>query len=99
MRWSTPWPHRLVLLAAADDPGVLVLSRFAGPAEELTGAIIINPLDPIDIVESLQTALTMPLNERRRRWEPMFEHLRRNDIHRWRAGFVAALAGPAPAET
>ncbi|HEY2395380.1 MAG TPA: trehalose-6-phosphate synthase [Rudaea sp.] len=77
-----------------DDPGVLVLSRFAGAADELTGAVIINPLDPIDIVESLQAALTMPLAERRERWQPMFDHLCRNNVHRWRASFVSALAAP-----
>jgi len=76
-----------------DDPGVLVLSRFAGAADELTQAIIINPLDPRDTVESLLAALTMPLSERRERWQAMYEHLREHDVHRWRAAYVGALAG------
>jgi trehalose 6-phosphate synthase len=75
-----------------EDPGVLVLSRFAGAAEELMQAIIINPLDPLDTVESLLAALTMPLPERRQRWEAMFEHLREHTVHRWRAEYVEALA-------
>jgi trehalose 6-phosphate synthase len=80
-----------------EDPGVLILSRFAGAADELAQAIIINPLDPLDIVESLCAALTMPLTERRMRWQAMFEHLRRHDVHRWRAEFVEALANePLP---
>jgi len=81
-----------VAAQAPEDPGVLVLSRFAGAADELAEAIIINPLDPVDIVESLQAALTMPLPERRRRWQAMFEHVRRNDIHRWRSSYIDALA-------
>ena len=59
-----------------EDPGVLVLSRFAGAADELPQAIIINPLDPLDTVESLFAALTMPLAERKQRWQAMYEHLR-----------------------
>jgi len=77
----------------AEDPGVLVLSRFAGAADELPGAIIINPLDPLDTVESLLAALTMPLHERRERWRGMFEHLRKHNVHRWRTRYVEALAG------
>jgi trehalose 6-phosphate synthase len=76
----------------AHDPGVLVLSRFAGAAEELPQAIVINPLDPLDTVESLLAALTMPLTERRTRWQEMYTHLREHDVHRWRTEYVQALA-------
>ena len=79
-----------------DDPGVLVLSRFAGAADELPQAIIINPLDPLDTVESLYAALTMPLTERKQRWQAMYEHLREHNVHRWRAEYVRALAGETP---
>jgi trehalose 6-phosphate synthase len=75
-----------------ENPGVLVLSRFAGAADELPQAIIINPLDPLDTVESLLAALTMPLAERRARWQAMYEHLRDHNVHRWRAEYVGALA-------
>lgn len=80
-----------VAAQAADDPGVLVLSNLAGSARELPQAIIINPLDPDDIVESLETALAMPLSERRERWSAMYEHLRRHDITAWRNAFLQAL--------
>jgi trehalose 6-phosphate synthase len=76
----------------ADDPGVLVLSSFAGAAEHLPEAIIINPLDPEDIVESFDRALAMPLAERRDRWNAMFDEVRRNGIAEWRCAFLARLA-------
>jgi trehalose 6-phosphate synthase len=80
-----------VAAQAPEDPGVLILSSFAGASDELTQAIIINPFDPDDIAESLETALTMPLAERRERWQAMFDHLVRNDIAAWRSAFLAAL--------
>ena len=80
-----------------DDPGVLVLSRFAGAADELPQAIVINPLDPLDTVESLLAALTMPLAERKQRWQAMYEHLREHNVHRWRADYLGALAGDSMA--
>ncbi len=56
-------------VAAQDpaDPGVLVLSRFAGAAEELSDALMVNPYDPDDIAEAMHTALEMPLEERQAR--------------------------------
>ena len=48
-----------------EDPGVLVLSRFAGAAAELSAALIVNPYDIESVAESLQRGLTMPLEERR----------------------------------
>src|SRR5690606_37981745 len=51
-----------------EDPGVLVLSRFAGAAVELDGALIVNPLDPGDIAEALDAAMDMPADERLDRW-------------------------------
>ena len=74
-----------------EDPGVLILSSFAGAAEELRQAIIINPIDADDIAESLVAALTMPLAERRERWQAMFDYLGRHDIAAWRNAFLAAL--------
>ena len=74
-----------------EDPGVLVLSKFAGAASELEGAIIVNPQDVEDLVEAFVAALEMPLEERRARWQAMFDHLSRNDISAWRNAFVHAL--------
>ena len=75
-----------------DDPGVLVLSSFAGAADELKQAIVINPSDPEDIVEAIAAALAMRQSERRERWATMFEHLTRNDVTAWRNAFLHALA-------
>ncbi|HLY58664.1 MAG TPA: trehalose-6-phosphate synthase [Stellaceae bacterium] len=76
-----------------EDPGVLVLSQFAGAAEELLGAISVNPHETEAMAEALRTALDMPLEERRERNAPMLEHLMRNDIDNWAESFLAALAG------
>ena len=75
-----------------ENPGVLVLSRFAGAARELDGAILVNPYDIEGMASALRAALSLSLDERKARWTSMMEVLRRNDIHAWRAGFLAALA-------
>ena len=80
-----------VAAQSPEHPGVLILSRFAGAAHELPQALIVNPLDVDDISESLETALAMPLDERRERWRAMFETLTRNDITAWRDAFLRAL--------
>lgn len=80
----------------ADDPGVLILSSFAGAADELRQAIIINPFDADDIAESFVAALEMPLAERRERWQAMFDYLVRNDVVAWRTRYLDALTEDAP---
>ncbi|WHZ19159.1 MAG: Alpha,alpha-trehalose-phosphate synthase [UDP-forming] [Rhodanobacteraceae bacterium] len=77
-----------------DDPGALVLSRFAGAAGELPQAILVNPYDPDALVAGIEQALTMPLAERRERWAAMFEYLSTHDIGAWRRAFLAALEKP-----
>jgi trehalose 6-phosphate synthase len=74
-----------------EDPGVLVLSRFAGAAAELKTALLVNPLDPSEIGASIHHALRMGLPERRERWELMMEVLRANTISDWSANFLKAL--------
>jgi trehalose 6-phosphate synthase len=72
-----------------EDPGVLVLSPFAGAAYELNTAIIANPYDPDAVAEALHKAMQMPLEERRERWQAMVAVLRRNNITAWReASFI-----------
>jgi len=78
-----------------DDPGVLILSQFAGAACELDAALIVNPYDPAATAEALETALAMPLAERRERHAAMLRVMRRNSLDRWRDRFVADLATPA----
>jgi trehalose 6-phosphate synthase len=75
-----------------DDPGVLILSPFAGAAYELDTAMIANPYDPDAVAEALQTALGMPLEERCERWRAMIAVLRRNSIMAWRESFLGALS-------
>lgn len=76
-----------------DDPGVLVLSRFAGAAEELTEAIIVNPLDSDEIAEALHQALTMPRAERKARHEKLFEKICRTTAASFCRDFISALLG------
>jgi trehalose 6-phosphate synthase len=79
------------------NPGVLVLSRFAGAAQELDEALIVNPYDIDDVTAALYRGLTMPLAERRRRWRAMMARLHRHDVHNWRKDFLAALQEPLAA--
>ena len=74
-----------------DDPGVLVLSRFAGAAQELGEALLVNPADTEEVADALEMALAMPLEERRQRWRAMMDVLEQQDITAWRRSFVAAL--------
>lgn len=76
-----------------EDPGVLILSPFAGAAYELDAAVIANPYDPDAVAEALQTALQMPIEERRERWRAMMKILRRHNITAWRDGFLRVLRG------
>ncbi len=73
------------------DPGVLVLSKFAGAANQLDTALLVNPHDIDGMARSIAVALSMPLAERRLRWEAMMEKLRNHTIQQWFADFVDAL--------
>ncbi|KAB8307918.1 alpha,alpha-trehalose-phosphate synthase [Erwinia endophytica] len=80
-------------VAAQDprDPGVLVLSRFAGAANELTSALIVNPYDRDEVAAALNQAATMPLNERISRYKDMMAVLQKNDITHWRKTYLKDL--------
>jgi trehalose 6-phosphate synthase len=75
-----------------DDPGVLILSCFAGAARELAEAVIVNPFDIEGMAEAILQGLDMPLGERKERWSAMMRVLKRNDITAWRENFVRALS-------
>src|SRR5262249_7323106 len=77
-----------------DDPGVLVLSRFAGAARELDAALIVNPFDEDAIAGALHGALAMPPEERRARWHSLMEALRGNTLTMWQDRFLAMLRAP-----
>jgi trehalose 6-phosphate synthase len=74
-----------------DDPGVLILSNMAGAARELTDALLVNPYDTKGIAHAIQSALEMPLPERRARHERLLAILHENDIHRWHMRFLEQL--------
>jgi len=87
-------------IAAQDpaDPGVLVLSRFAGAAAELGSSIIVNPFDVDQCAEAMHRALVMPLDERQARWRTAMETITRNDVKAWWSSFTNCLrASPARA--
>jgi trehalose 6-phosphate synthase len=75
-----------------EDPGVLVLSRFAGAAAELKAALLVNPYDAEAIGTAILRALDMPLVERKRRHEELFAKLLKNDISKWGDVFLSTLA-------
>ena len=85
-----------------EDPGVLILSRFAGAAHQMGEAILVNPYSKDEISDAICEALDMAKAERVRRWQGLIEGVRRADVVAWRHSFVAALAGegaPAPEPT
>ncbi|MEX2647950.1 MAG: trehalose-6-phosphate synthase [Alphaproteobacteria bacterium] len=81
-------------VAAQDpaDPGVLVLSRFAGASRELTGAIIVNPHDIDAVGNALHDALSMPIVDRRERWRAMLARLEANTVDVWRERYLDDLS-------
>ena len=81
-------------VAAQDEenPGVLILSQFAGAAAELTGALIVNPHEVEGVAAALKRALEMPLEERCERHGPMLEHLLAHDVEDWAEDYLSALA-------
>ena len=78
----------------ADDPGVLILSRFAGAAHECTAALLVNPYDSEGVGTAINRALSMPLDERRQRHAATFKVLVRNDISHWSERFLRTLEQP-----
>lgn len=79
----------------AEDPGVLVLSQFAGAAEEMDAALLVNPYDTPAMGQAIAKALSMPTEERRRRHATLWETLCENDIRHWTRRFLDLLAKPA----
>jgi trehalose 6-phosphate synthase len=74
------------------DPGVLVLSEFAGAAKELDAALLVNPHDVDGMGRAISTGLVMPIEERRERWQAMIDKLKAHSIQFWFADFVHALS-------
>src|SRR5690606_18373889 len=75
-----------------ENPGVLVLSMLAGAAAELDAALLVNPYDLDGVADAISRAASMPLPERRERWESMMRPITEFDIHAWCARFLERLA-------
>ncbi|MCB8820458.1 alpha,alpha-trehalose-phosphate synthase (UDP-forming) [Microvirga rosea] len=82
-------------VAAQDpnDPGVLVLSKFAGAAHQLTDALIVNPNDKFEVAEAIREALHMDLDERKARWQRMMKTIQDYDVSWWADAFLKDLSG------
>lgn len=85
-------------IAAQDpeDPGVLVLSKFTGAAEDLTEAVIVNPYLPEDVADGIARALSMPLQERVERHEILLEKVVRHSAEWWFKTFLKELGETSP---
>jgi trehalose 6-phosphate synthase len=73
------------------NPGVLILSRTAGAADELPEALIVNPYIPAEVAAALATALAMPLDERIDRWRALFKQVTSRTVHDWGCRFLTDL--------
>jgi trehalose 6-phosphate synthase len=80
-----------VMAQPPEDPGVLILSEFAGAAEQLRDALIVNPHDRYTLAKTLQIALTMPQAERQARWQALRDVVVKTDIAWWRELFLKDL--------
>lgn len=79
-----------------EDPGVLILSEFAGAAERMGSALLVNPHDVGAMAEAIRLALEMPREERIERWQALAREVRENDVTTWRRGYLAALDAARP---
>ncbi|MDR6789358.1 trehalose 6-phosphate synthase [Sphingomonas sp. BE138] len=74
-----------------EDPGVLVLSRFAGAAEQMTEALLVNPYSAEEVSDAIYQALRMPREERVRRWRTLMEGVQAQDVTWWAQTLLSAL--------
>lgn len=74
-----------------DRKGVLILSRFTGAAQELAGALIVNPYDIEEMADAIKTALDMPAEEQQLRMSQMRQTILRHNVYSWAASFLKGL--------
>ena len=74
-----------------EDPGVLVLSMFAGAASQMGAALLVNPYDTVGVARRIHEALYMPKEERIERWNALMRTLRNSDLDGWFNSFLGAL--------
>ncbi len=75
-----------------EDPGVLILSRFAGAAQQMSEAVLVNPHSPDDLSHAIKQALDMKLPERKRRWDALIKTVRNDNVQQWTENFTGDLA-------
>jgi trehalose 6-phosphate synthase len=81
---------------SADNPGVLILSRFAGAAAQFRTALLVNPHDKSEVAGAIEAALSMPLHEQKRRWRAMQASVLAENADWWVDSFLAQLTTPQP---
>ncbi|ODT66985.1 MAG: hypothetical protein ABS75_25740 [Pelagibacterium sp. SCN 63-23] len=84
--------HEFIGAQDPEDPGVLVLSRFAGAAEIFPEALLVNPFDTDETAEALRMALDMAHDERRERWQALLQAAQVNNVDDWAINFLDRLA-------
>lgn len=96
--WVTPLMDGMNLVskeyvASQDpaDPGVLILSKFAGAAAQLRDAVLVNPYDPNDMVQTLRQALEMPIDERVARHKKLMNVIHKSDADTWSDSYYSSL--------
>jgi trehalose 6-phosphate synthase len=90
--------HEYVAAQDPEDPGVLILSSFAGVANYFEDALIVNPFDPDEIAEAMHEAMIMPLEERKARHAGLFERLKQLSAASFCTTFLDAMSGAVPAQ-
>jgi trehalose 6-phosphate synthase len=81
-----------------EDPGVLILSHFAGAAAQLGQALLVNPHSPEELADAIAAALTMSREERIARWRSLMDNVEQEDVIWWRQRFARTLEGTTPVE-
>jgi len=79
-----------------EDPGVLILSRFAGAAAQMREALLVNPNSREDVADAIRRAVEMPRSERIARWKALYAGIVRDDLTAWREAFLADLLENRP---
>jgi trehalose 6-phosphate synthase/phosphatase len=75
--------------SSVDNEGVLILSEFAGAAEQLKdSALIVNPYNLEQTADAIYRAFTMPVDERRARMGKLRADIKRADVHTWVKWFI-----------
>ncbi len=85
--------------AHTDNSGMLVLSEFAGAADQLTQSVLVNPHDIDGMKSGILRAVHMDPLESSRRMRRMRRHLKEHDVARWSDTFLTALSQPLPVDT